>query len=272
MQAAQTIIAWTLSGDDRGVGEELFDLPGNLAVAGALFYMTFSFITTLMLLNFLIAILSDGYMRVQEESAASESFISEMGQLFVKWLKAKTSRGKLLSDDAALRRVRALLARIKSARGSRKSTACVMAPPARPAAASRTRMARTISATSVEFVGDNGAGIQLDELRRVLEGSHQTAKRAASSGSKKAQRGLGDVDVLCDSIVQSVGNAKREDHAWMEKKVAETHSLVLLMMKQLTEQQVKLDQQQRSLDTLIGPKRGGGEKAKPEAGSSEVKS
>ena len=47
---------------------------------------------------------------------------------------------------------------------------------------------------------------------------------------------------------------------------------MLLMMKQLTEQQVKLDQQQRSLDALIGPKRGGGERAKPEAGSSEVKS
>jgi len=57
-----------------------------------------------------------------------------------------------------------------------------------------------------------------------------------------------------------------------EIRTAETHSLVLLMMKQLTEQQVKLDQQQRSLDALIGPKRGGGERAKPEAGSSEVKS
>ena len=274
-QAAQTIIAWTLSGDDRGVGEELFDLPGNLAVAGALFYMTFSFITTLMLLNFLIAILSDGYMRVQEESAASESFISEMGQLFVKWLKAKTSRGKLLSDDAALRRVRALLGaedkerkRFKEKHGLRHGAA--RAP---GGGESDSDGEDDFRATSVEFVGDNGAGIQLDELRRVLEGSHQTAKRAVSSGSKKAQRGLGDVDVLCDSIVQSVGNAKREDHASpMEKKVAETHSLVLLMMKQLTEQQVKLDQQQRSLDTLIGPKRGGGEKAKPEAGSSEVKS
>ena len=55
-QSAQTVISWTLSGDDRGAGERLFELPGNLAIAGAVYYTTFALITTLMLLNFLIAI------------------------------------------------------------------------------------------------------------------------------------------------------------------------------------------------------------------------
>jgi hypothetical protein len=58
-QAARTVISWSLAGDDRGVGDELFELPGELAVAGVLYYVTFAVIMLLMLLNFLIAIISE---------------------------------------------------------------------------------------------------------------------------------------------------------------------------------------------------------------------
>ena len=43
-QSAQAVIGWTLSGNDRGAGERLFELPGNLAVAGAVYYTTFAMI------------------------------------------------------------------------------------------------------------------------------------------------------------------------------------------------------------------------------------
>ena len=255
-QAGQTIISWTLSGDDRGVGEELFDLPGRLAVAGALFYMTFSFITTLMLLNFLIAILSEGYMKVQEESADTESIISEMSKLSTRWLRAKTSGGKLLTDRAALKRVRAMLAVEEFERDRFMEKHGIANTAVRRGRATRDdgdsdsdeEGRDSSSAKVLEFSGDQGRGVEVTELRRVLEGSYQTARRANGSGLKKAKGGLGDVTVLCESIVASVGNAKSvDDTSPMEKKVNEMHSVVLMIAKQLDAQQRALSEQQRAL-------------------------
>ena len=60
--------------------------------------------------------------------------------------------------------------------------------------------------------------------------------------------GLGDVAVLCESIVASVGNAKSvDDTSPMEKKVNEMHSVVLMIAKQLDAQQRALSEQQRAL-------------------------
>ena len=77
---------------------------------------------------------------------------------------------------------------------------------------------------------------------------YQTARRANGSGLKKAKGGLGDVAVLCESIVASVGNAKSvDDTSPMEKKVNEMHSVVLMIAKQLDAQQRALSEQQRAL-------------------------
>ena len=104
--------------------------------------------------------------------------------------------------------------------------------------------------------------MEVTELRRVLEGSYQTARRANGSGLKKAKGGLGDVAVLCESIVASVGNAKSvDDTSPMEKKVNETHSLVMLMYKHMTEQQEALE---RFRKQQSGWRRDGD---KPEAGA-----
>jgi hypothetical protein len=104
------------------------------------------------------------------------------------------------------------------------------------------------SAKVLEFSGDQGRGVEVTELRRVLEGSYQTARRANGSGLKKAKGGLGDVAVLCESIVASVGNAKSvDDTSPMEKKVNEMHSVVLMIAKQLDAQQRALSEQQRAL-------------------------
>jgi|AntAceMinimDraft_5_1070358.scaffolds.fasta_scaffold20682_2 hypothetical protein len=67
-QASRTVISWSLAGDDRGVGDALFELPGQLATAGVLYYITFAVIMLLMLLNFLIAIISDSYPTLNPKS------------------------------------------------------------------------------------------------------------------------------------------------------------------------------------------------------------
>ena len=109
-QSAQTVIGWTLSGNDRGAGERLFELPGNLAVAGAVYYTTFALITTLMLLNFLIAIFSEGYIRVQNDSHSTSSLVSELTFLVKGWIRAAVSQGKILNEKQLLKRVRLMIA------------------------------------------------------------------------------------------------------------------------------------------------------------------
>jgi hypothetical protein len=109
-QSAQTIISWTLSGDDRGAGERLFELPGNLAIAGAVYYTTFALITTLMLLNFLIAIFSEGYIRVQKDSHSTSSLVSELSFLVKGWIRAAASQGKILNEKQLLKKVRMMIA------------------------------------------------------------------------------------------------------------------------------------------------------------------
>lgn len=109
-QSAQTVIRWTLSGDDRGAGERLFELPGNLAIAGAVYYTTFALITTLMLLNFLIAIFSEGYIRVQKDSHSTSSLVSELSFLVKGWIRAAASQGRILNEKQLLKKVRMMIA------------------------------------------------------------------------------------------------------------------------------------------------------------------
>ena len=97
-------------GDDRGAGERLFELPGNLAIAGAVYYTTFALITTLMLLNFLIAIFSEGYIRVQKDSHSTSSLASELSFLVKGWIRAAASQGKILNEKQLLKKVRMMIA------------------------------------------------------------------------------------------------------------------------------------------------------------------
>lgn len=265
-QAGQTVISWTLAGDDRDVGAQLFKLPGNLVAVGALYYVSFCFITSLMLLNFLIAILSDGYMKVQEESSSSVSFISELSMLCAKWLRSQTSRGKLITDRKALRRVRAMLAAEEHERELFRK---------------RHGLGETFNAGStdkkdeedsdysdaedvvradgmVSFEGVEDDDVNIEELRRILQGGNNAAQRATKAGLRKAQSGLGDVDVLLDTVIKSVGDRVEKKHiSAMEKKVNETHSLVMLMYKHMTEQQEALER--LKMDVKAGAPRAKGD-------------
>ena len=243
-QAAQTIISWTLSGDDRGVGEELFDLPGNLSVAGSIFYMTFAFLTTLMLLNFLIAILSDGYMRVQEESAGSSPFFSEFATLIARSIRAKMSKGKLLTDERALTRVRAMVkAQAKDLHSFQRKYGLDGKPQL-----SKDHMDKSKNDSDSDndevgsepsrfsIAGAEGEHHEPESLRRILQNADRCTQQAVMTGSKSAQRGVGDVDVLLNSIIGSVvEKVESEEHAQGENQLAELHSMVSLLCKQVSQ-------------------------------------
>ena len=88
---------------DRGVGDELFELPGELAVAGVLYYTSFAVIMLLMLLNFLIAIISEAYIQTQEDGNETASFFQELGSLVSKWWEAGPLIGLLTFHTAFTR-------------------------------------------------------------------------------------------------------------------------------------------------------------------------
>ena len=160
--------------------------------------------------------------------------------------QGQDSGGKLLTDRAALKRVRAMLAAEEYERDRFEEKHGMENTVARRGRATRDGDSDSdeedrdaSSAKVLELSGDRGGGVEVEELRRVLEGSHQAARRANESGLKKAKGGLGDVAVLCESIAASVGNAKSVDGASpMEKKVNEMHSLILMIAKQLDEQKL----------------------------------
>ena len=81
--------------------------------------------------------------------------------------------------------------------------------------------------------------------------------------------GLGDVDVLLDTVIKSVGDRVEKKHiSAMEKKVNETHSLVMLMYKHMTEQQEALER--LKMDVKAGAPRAKGDFTAPSTSGADI--
>lgn len=244
-QAARTVTSWSLGGDDRGVGDELFELPAELAVAGVLYYVSFAVIMMLMLLNFLIAIISEAYMQTQEDGNETASFFTELNSLVSKWFQAVTSGGKILTDGAARKRIDGMIAaeellraKYKKRHGMKKQYGVdgdVMKKPAGdPNDSDYSDEDDVVDKEGmVSFAGVDDDDINVDELKRVLQTGSRAAKTAAEEGLKAAKSGMGATDPLFDNIIKSIGDrVEKKQVGAMEKMTTEVHSLLLLVYKQ----------------------------------------
>ena len=121
----------------------------------------------------------------------------------------------------------------------------------------------------VSFEGVEDDDVNIEELRRILQGGNNAAQRATKAGLRKAQSGLGDVDVLLDTVIKSVGDRVEKKHiSAMEKKVNETHSLVMLMYKHMTEQQEALER--LKMDVKAGAPRAKGDFTAPSTSGADI--
>jgi len=266
-QSAQTVISWTLSGNDRGAGERLFELPGNLAVAGAVYYTTFALITTLMLLNFLIAIFSEGYIRVQKDSHSTSSLVSELTFLIKSWLRTAASQGKILNEKQLLKRVRMMITaqeaemlafndgnldakELLQERGeddsdSDEGTKMIALTEDGKVAFEVDELQRTISSGVISAKNIEGAKTASDETK----GLKHTLKKTFSTkgGSKKFTSGTQEI---FDSVVNaSYTKYEKQEIPPLEMKVAEMHSMIMVMYKQIA----KLEEKMISADEAKKP-------------------
>ena len=263
-QSAQTVISWTLSGDDRGAGQRLFELPGNLAIAGAVYYTTFALLTTLMLLNFLIAIFSEGYMRVQDESHSTSSLVSELSFLVKGWMRSAASRGKILNEKQLLKRVRMMIAAQETEmlvlnEGNNIDVKKLLEDKGGDDSDSDDEGSKMIALTE-----DGDVAFEVDELQRIIRSGVISAKNAEDSkshvkecsdekigfkhamkktfsskgGSKKFTSGS---QQIFDSVVNaSYTKYEKQEIPPLDLKVAEMHSMMLVMYKQIAKLEEKL--------------------------------
>jgi len=263
-QSAQTVISWTLSGNDRGAGERLFELPGNLAIAGAVYYTTFALITTLMLLNFLIAIFSEGYIRVQKDSHSTSSLLSELSFLVKNWMRVAASRGKILNEKQLLKRVRMMIAAQETEmlvfnEGNDIDVKKLLEDKGGDDSDSDDEGTKMIALTE-----DGDVAFEVDELQRTISSGVISAKNvddsksqrkegsdekngfkdamkktfSSKSGSKKFTSGS---QQIFDSVVNaSYAKFEKQEIPPLDLKVAEMHSMMLVMYKQIAKLEEKL--------------------------------
>lgn len=257
-QSAQTVIGWTLSGNDRGAGERLFELPGNLAVAGAVYYTTFAMITTLMLLNFLIAIFSEGYIRVQNDSHSTSSLVSELTFLVKGWIRAAVSQGKILNEKQLLKRVRLMIAAQETemlafndgnldakellqeqgeddSDSDEEGTKMIALTEDGDVAFEVDELRRTISSGVISAKNMEDSKSQKKEASDVKKGLKHTSKKTSPTkdNSKKFTSGTQEI---FDSVVNaSYTKYKKPEIPQLDMKVAEMHSMMLVMCKQIAE-------------------------------------
>ena len=77
--------------------------------AGVLYYYSFAILIIMVLLNFLIAIITDAYAEIKQEASETTSFPQELWKLNKKWMRAMMSGGRLMTDAAVIPRLRAML-------------------------------------------------------------------------------------------------------------------------------------------------------------------
>jgi hypothetical protein len=264
-QSAQTIIRWTLSGDDRGAGERLFELPGNLAIAGAVYYTTFALITTLMLLNFLIAIFSEGYIRVQKDSHSTSSLASELSFLVKGWIRAAASQGKILNEKQLLKKVRMMIAAQETEmyvynEGNNVDVKKML----EKEQGGEDSDSDDEGTKMIALTEDGDVAFEVDELQRTISSGVISAKNVEDSislkqkdsdekkglkhamkktfsikgGSKKFTSGS---QQIFDSVVNaSYTKYEKQEIPPIDLKVAEMHSMMLVMYKQIAKLEEKL--------------------------------
>mmetsp|Transcript_10574 Transcript_10574/g.42685 ORF Transcript_10574/g.42685 Transcript_10574/m.42685 type:complete len:2274 (-) Transcript_10574:246-7067(-) len=255
IRSLRTVFTWSVLGDDVGVGDELWDIDnlGNMALVGILYYMTFSVLMIVILLNFMIAILSEAYGEVQQASSETSSFVNEVATLISKYFKAKFSGGAILTDAAALKRIKGMIAAEERERQKFKKMYGMRDVANTGVGRSFTRDPNDSDYSDeddvidkdgmVSFVGVEDDDINVDELRRVLEHGKAASRVAVGDGVTKAKSGLGDTGPLFDSIITSIGERmEKRKLSDQEKKVNEIHSLALLMYKQQQDMMKDMDQ------------------------------
>ena len=264
-QSAQTIISWTLSGDDRGAGERLFELPGNLAIAGAVYYTTFALITTLMLLNFLIAIFSEGYIRVQKDSHSTSSLASELSFLVKGWIRAAASQGKILNEKQLLKKVRMMIAAQETEmyvfnEGNNVDVKRML----EKEQGGDDSDSDDEGTKMIALTEDGDVAFEVDELQRTISSGVISAKNVEDSisqkqkdsdekkglkhamkktfsikgGSKKFTSGS---QQIFDSVVNaSYTKYEKQEIPPIDLKVGEMHSMMLVMYEQIAKLEEKL--------------------------------
>ena len=255
IRSLRTVFTWSVLGDDVGVGDELWDVDnlGPMALVGILYYMTFSVLMIVILLNFMIAILSEAYGEVQKASSETSSFVQEVATLISKYFKAKFSGGAILTDAAALKRVKGMIAAEERERQKFKKMYGMRDVANAGVGRSFTRDPNDSDYSDeddvidkdgmVSFVGVDDDDINVDELRRTLEHGKAASRVAVGDGVAKAKSGLGDTGPLFDSIITSIGERmEKRKLSDQEKKVNEIHSLSLLMYKQQQDMMKDMDQ------------------------------
>ena len=255
IRSLRTVFTWAVLGDDVGVGDELWDVDnlGSMALVGILYYMTFSVLMIVILLNFMIAILSEAYGQVQQASSETSSFVQEVATLISKYFKAKFSGGAILTDAAALKRVKGMIAAEERERQKFKKMYGMRDVANTSVGRSFTRDPDDSDYSDeddvvdkdgmVSFVGVDDDDINVDELRRTLEHGKAASRVAVGDGVAKAKSGLGDTGPLFDSIITSIGERmEKRKLSDQENKVNEIHSLALLMYKQQQDMMKDMDQ------------------------------
>ena len=255
IRSLRTVFTWSVLGDDVGVGDELWDIDnlGNMALVGILYYMTFSVLMIVILLNFMIAILSEAYGEVQQASSETSSFVQEVAMLVSKYLKAKFSGGAILTDSAALKRIKGMIAAEERERQKFKKMYGMKDTANTDIGRSFTRDPEDSDYSDeddiidkdgmVSFAGVEDDDINVDELRRTLDHGKAASRVAVGDGVTKAKSGLGDTGLLFDSILTSIGERmEKRKMSEQEKKVNEIHSLSLLMYKQQQDMMKDMDQ------------------------------
>jgi len=255
IRSLRTVFTWSVLGDDVGVGDELWDIDnlGNMALVGILYYMTFSVLMIVILLNFMIAILSEAYGEVQQASSETSSFVQEVATLVSKYFKARFSGGAILTDAAALKRIKGMIAAEERERQKFKklygmkdtaNTDSWRSPTRDPEDSDYSDEDDIIDKDGmVSFAGVEDDDINVDELRRTLDHGKAASRVAVGDGVTKAKSGLGDTGPLFDSILTSIGERmEKRKMSEQEKKVNEIHSLSLLMYKQQQDMMKDMDQ------------------------------
>jgi hypothetical protein len=255
IRSLRTVFTWSVLGDDVGVGDELWDIDnlGNMALVGILYYMTFSVLMIVILLNFMIAILSEAYGEVQQASSETSSFVQEVATLVSKYFKARFSGGAILTDAAALKRIKGMIAAEERERQKFKklygmkdtaNTDSWRSPTRDPEDSDYSDEDDIIDKDGmVSFAGVEDDDINVDELRRTLDHGKAASRVAVGDGVTKAKTGLGDTGPLFDSILTSIGERmEKRKMSEQEKKVNEIHSLSLLMYKQQQDMMKDMDQ------------------------------
>ena len=173
--------------------------------------------------------------------------------LVSKYLKAKFSGGAILTDSAALKRIKGMIAAEERERQKFKklygmkdtaNTDSWRSPTRDPEDSDYSDEDDIIDKDGmVSFAGVEDDDINVDELRRTLDHGKAASRVAVGDGVTKAKSGLGDTGPLFDSILTSIGERmEKRKMSEQEKKVNEIHSLSLLMYKQQQDMMKDMDQ------------------------------